>query len=494
MRNSPDGHLLLGAFIWLLCLFFAVLMWWSWRWKVPSDPKNRGVRMLNNSTFNQDWKNYTYVFVGGVHQSGTSVTERLLASQSCASGLEINNNAVATATNCRMKNDLNPKKCISPENEGIFLTQQFLRLYVDRDSICALPLPSLWGQCAKSLHLTEVDISRLQTTGSADIFRENLLRDWNPYWNLSKPYLVEKDIPNLVKSRFFQSLFGANRVAFVFLLRHPMASCTYFSCDIASHVEAWLEAYSVMESDLVHLRSFIVLHMESYVHQPREAVQALEEFLGWDPMMYSLIPSSANANATGLATVLRASSNMTTKVRTSKAPKSTSLPVNASVQAPKPPRRARGQGGRRLESLTPQLPPNPPHDRNHQVHPPPSHQHRSLGYHSHEPAQRNPNNPDTTVAPSNGKASKRGTVRIGVLDSTAAWMRQYPYELMRRENAGARRTLQALDKRLRTFCYSSESLWPICGSVVWRRGEFPAPVPRGMVAQQSPGPSLRKKD
>ncbi|MCP6391084.1 hypothetical protein NL487_29600, partial [Klebsiella pneumoniae] len=34
---------------------------------------------------------------------------------------------------------------------------------------------------------------------------EKLMREWGAYWDLTRPYLVEKSQPNLVRGRFLQA-------------------------------------------------------------------------------------------------------------------------------------------------------------------------------------------------------------------------------------------------------------------------------------------------
>lgn len=76
--------------------------------------------------------------------------------------------------------------------------------------------------------------------------------------------LVEYDAANLVRSRLLQSVFGASRTSFIFLLRHPLAvpRCRGFKCDVVSHLEAWLSAHELMEKDLDKLQRYIVVHYE----------------------------------------------------------------------------------------------------------------------------------------------------------------------------------------------------------------------------------------
>jgi hypothetical protein len=50
--------------------------------------------------------------------------------------------------------------------------------------------------------------------------RQKLFEEWSRYWDVSKPYLLEKSPPNLIRTRFLQAMFPSSY--FVVLLRHPI--------------------------------------------------------------------------------------------------------------------------------------------------------------------------------------------------------------------------------------------------------------------------------
>ena len=189
--------------------------------------------------------------------------------------------------------------CKSPENEGLFVTREFQKVYVKKESNCKTYVASYWGECAVAQHLTEKDVLYDRSQGP-EVIRSRLFADWKQFWALNVPFLIEKDIPNLVRSRFLQELFGIHRTAFVFILRHPMATCKRFTCDIRRHMESWLTAYSLMETDLTQLRHYIVLHMEGYTQQPQTIISALEEFLQWEKIQYQIRNHTVGAGVESL--------------------------------------------------------------------------------------------------------------------------------------------------------------------------------------------------
>jgi hypothetical protein len=116
--------------------------------------------------------------------------------------------------------------------------------------------------------------------------RRQLVRDWNHFWDTpSARYRIEKDISNLVKGRFLEQTFldqSKGHTGFVFVMRHPMASCRDFQCNVRLHVEAWLKAYELMLGDLALLQHYIVLHIEHLTDSPEVFTKELQTFLAWD--------------------------------------------------------------------------------------------------------------------------------------------------------------------------------------------------------------------
>jgi len=69
-------------------------------------------------------------------------------------------------------------------------------------------------------------------------------------------------------------------------LRHPLASCKYFECNITSQIEAWLMANDIMTSDLPYLKNYMVIHQESMNLNASGTVNAIRKFLGWSELSY----------------------------------------------------------------------------------------------------------------------------------------------------------------------------------------------------------------
>lgn len=228
--------------------------------------------------------NHTFIIVAGAHLTGTSTTERLLSSQKWSSGLRPDLYPVVDMKYCPEIDLKRPSHCQSHENEGSFLSFTWKSLFNTTERRCEVEPFFYWGRCANKQRLLERDVPTLKP--DPDTFRRQLLRDWALFWNLERPYLVQKDIPNSVQSSFLQSLLGADKTYFVFSIRHPLASCKYLECDTFALINAWILLYETMAADLEYLDNYLVLHQEIYFINGTLAVEELKQFLGWNRLAF----------------------------------------------------------------------------------------------------------------------------------------------------------------------------------------------------------------
>ena len=129
-----------------------------------------------------DISNHTFLFLGGLHRSGTSILHRLLREHSATSGFY--NTGV-------------------PEDEGQHLQTVF-------------PAAKVFGGPGLFAFYPNVHLCD-QSPLVSSINRDQLLREWGAYYDLDKKLLLEKSPPNLVRSRFFQELFPNSKFAFTVL-------------------------------------------------------------------------------------------------------------------------------------------------------------------------------------------------------------------------------------------------------------------------------------
>jgi hypothetical protein len=194
---------------------------------------------------------HDFVFVGGLHRSGTSLIADLISRSPGASRLE------GTGV---------------PEDEGQHLQEVFPRAILHGGA----------GRFAFSAMMHLDESSPLCTPESA----QSLLDSWGPYWNLECRVLVEKSPPNLLKGPFLQALFP--RSAFVMVMRHPIAVAeatrkwarTVSKAELIHH---WVTAYEIMAEDLPKLHRVVVVRYEDLVERPERELERIRDLVGLHP-------------------------------------------------------------------------------------------------------------------------------------------------------------------------------------------------------------------
>lgn len=243
-------HLVVLSFFALNVLVEA--SWFNYLFGQSDENSHEKEIYYNISSDRLKWNSHKYVFIGGLHSSGTSVMERLISSQTIASGLRVANRIIENRDSC-LRAPVHSKYCIAPQDEGSFVTRAFQHYLNDEHDInnfqCnpSNPLFS-WGHCSSIYHIGANDIKKWHSNmkqekslknkskllnskeklyprknnkilANADTFRERIMSDWNLFWDTKSPYLVEKDIPNGVRSLLMQELFTREKTAFVFTMK-----------------------------------------------------------------------------------------------------------------------------------------------------------------------------------------------------------------------------------------------------------------------------------
>jgi hypothetical protein len=188
----------------------------------------------------------TFVFIAGLHRSGTSVLFKSLKEHPSFSGFE--------ATGVQ-------------EDEGQLLQTVY-------------PPASVYGGPGKfgfhaHAHLTES--SPLATKRNA----RELFRQWAPHWDLTKPVLLEKSPPNLIRTRFLQALYPNS--SFIVILRHPIAvsyaTQKWSRTQLNSLLRHWLVCHRTFEADRPFLRRVLTLKYEELASDPSRVLARIFHFL-----------------------------------------------------------------------------------------------------------------------------------------------------------------------------------------------------------------------
>lgn len=188
---------------------------------------------------------HRYLFVGGLHRSGTSLLSRMIGTLPQVAQIE---------------------DAPVPENEGAYLQGA-----IPHDALSGRPMHFATDPAQ---HLTEDHpLNRLAT-------RERLEVDWAP-WFGPGTWRVEKSPVNLTRMRLLQQLFPLSQ--FVVVLRHPEAVAAavakWVDAPARALIDHWLDAHDRLAIDLDHLHSVMVLRYEDLTDRPAAHLAAVAAFL-----------------------------------------------------------------------------------------------------------------------------------------------------------------------------------------------------------------------
>jgi hypothetical protein len=193
---------------------------------------------------------HEFVFVGGLHRSGTTLLARAIAKHDQVSGF---------------------RKTEALANEGQFLQSVY-------------PIAREFGGTGRfgfdeRSHMTE------DHPLATEANRDKLISEWGEFWNLDRRVLVEKSPPNLLKLRFLQALFPG--ATFVVIMRHPIAvsfaTQKWSETSLDSLIDHWLVCHEIFLEDAPHIRRLVLVRYEDFVADPAGVVGRIQERLGLSP-------------------------------------------------------------------------------------------------------------------------------------------------------------------------------------------------------------------
>lgn len=192
------------------------------------------------------------VFLAGLHRSGTTLLARLLAAHPEISGFS------GTGV---------------PADEGQHLQSVY-------------PAAKVYGGPGRFGFAPEAHLTEASPLASEENARK-LFDEWSPRWELSRPVLLEKSPPNLLKTRFLQALFPGS--SFVVIVRHPIPVSIPTARWRGTRrydrlLEHWLRCHALFEQDRERLERVHVLSYEQLVHDPAGVLREIFAFLGVDPI------------------------------------------------------------------------------------------------------------------------------------------------------------------------------------------------------------------
>ena len=208
-----------------------------------------GRSRLARATRRPSVTDHSFIFVGGMHRSGTSMLARLLAQHPAVSGFS------GTGV---------------PEDEG----QHLQTVY---------PMPSPGRQAGRFAFVPDAHRTERSPLVTPEN-RERLFAEWSHHWDISRPYLLEKSPVNLMTTRFLQALFP--RSYHLVIVRHPVAvACAtqkWSDTRPDSLIRHWLRGYECFLADMPHLQRAYVVRYERLVEAPDEQLERILGFLELD--------------------------------------------------------------------------------------------------------------------------------------------------------------------------------------------------------------------
>jgi len=191
---------------------------------------------------------HKYVFIGGLHRSGTTLLARCLRDHPRVSGFQHTGR---------------------PADEG-----QHLQSIYTTDTAHGGPGRFCFDPTA---YMNES--ACLATPATAAMLQQQ----WSQHWDVDKEFLLEKSPPNLIRTRFLQVLFPASY--FVIIMRHPIPVTfatrkIWSGIPIHSLIDHWLIGYEQFERDKVHIHNVHILRYETLVDNPPATLAKIYSFLG----------------------------------------------------------------------------------------------------------------------------------------------------------------------------------------------------------------------
>jgi hypothetical protein len=195
--------------------------------------------------------NYKYVFVCGLHRSGTSVLA----------------NNIGRLENCT--GFKNTPASVPDEGQNLQDVYPFEAEYGG---------PGRFGLDPRA-HLTE----RSELLRPDKVAR--LRASWHSYWDKSKTIFVEKTPGNLLMTRFLQAAFPNSY--FIVIRRHPIPVCMgtpklgqASATSLHNLFKHWLHCHQLFEEDKKHLKQVYELTYEDYIEDPGRYHCAIAAFIG----------------------------------------------------------------------------------------------------------------------------------------------------------------------------------------------------------------------
>lgn len=189
---------------------------------------------------------HKFIFICGLHRSGTSLLYKILKNQKTISGF---------------------KNTTAIEDEGQHLQSVF-------NAANKHGGPGKFGFDKDSFLNEKSEIIKKEN-------KDKLFSEWSKYWDLSKEYLIEKSPPNLVRTLFLQAMFPNSY--FITIYRHPaatsLATKKWSKTSHYSLIKHWLVCHNQYLEDKKTLKNSLDINYEDLTDNPKETLKIIGDFL-----------------------------------------------------------------------------------------------------------------------------------------------------------------------------------------------------------------------
>ena len=189
---------------------------------------------------------HKFIFICGLHRSGTSLLYKILKNQKTISGF---------------------KNTTAIEDEGQHLQSVF-------NAANKHGGPGKFGFDKNSFLNEKSEIIKKEN-------KYKLFSEWSKYWDLSKEYLIEKSPPNLVRTLFLQAMFPNSY--FITIYRHPaatsLATKKWSKTSHYSLIKHWLVCHNQYLEDKKTLKNSLDVNYEDLTDNPKETLKIIGDFL-----------------------------------------------------------------------------------------------------------------------------------------------------------------------------------------------------------------------
>jgi hypothetical protein len=206
---------------------------------------------------------HRYIFIGGLHRSGTSLLARLIGAHP----------QIAAISDAPV-----------PENEGCYLTGAIP--HTARHGI-----PGHFATDPAQHYVEGCSLDRMDT-------RQRIEADWGPWYDADAHWRVEKSPVNLTRTRLLQSLFPLSH--FLIVVRNPRfvaaAMRKWSDAGDAALLRYWCEAHAIVLEDFAYLHHAMIVRYEDLVASQQRLMAAIWSFLDLAPCPVD--PTVRDGNAT----------------------------------------------------------------------------------------------------------------------------------------------------------------------------------------------------